>query len=221
MIINFNILKMKTLIFISLLFFQVSLTLLAQNVAFIPDLSKINDTAKWQKVNRNFNFNESVYLDSKPGDGLLILKGYNFKNGRIELDIRGKDDRGKSFVGFAFHGLNDSTYEAVYFRPFNFQSAERSSHSVQYISHPMYTWYLLREKHPNMYENIVNPVPDPNNWFNATIIIEYPVIKVFVNNSTEPSLSINQLGSRKEGWIGFWVGNFSEGWFKNLKITSN
>ena len=65
----------------------------------------------------------------------------------------------------------------------------------------------------------MTPVPDPTDWFHATIIINYPDVKVFVDNSDEPSLSVEKLNSRKEGWIGFWVGHGSEGYFRNLKIT--
>jgi len=114
--------------------------------------------------------------------------------------------------------LNDSTYDVIYFRPFNFKNPESNGHSIQYISHPKYTWSKLREQYPEKYENVVSPVPDPNDWFHVTITIKYPTVKVFVNDSEEASLAIEQLSSQKEGWIGFWVGNNSEGHFKNLKI---
>ena len=188
-----------------------------QNV-IIPDLSKCNDTTIWILHNREIHVDKVVHLDRKSGDGLLWIKEPVFTNGKIELDIKGKDERGKSFVGLAFHGLNDSIYDAVYFRPFNFKSPERKGHSVQYISHPEYTWYKLRKENPEKYENLVLPVPEPTDWFHVTILVDYPNVKVFVNNSDEPSLTVEQLSSRKEGWIGFWVGNNSEGYFRNLKI---
>lgn len=34
-----------------------------------------------------------------------------------------------------------------------------------------------------------------------------------------PSLEIEQLSNRKNGWLGFWAGNNSDGSFKNLVIT--
>jgi hypothetical protein len=185
-----------------------------------PDLSKVNDSNVWTLYNRDIISDNAVHLNGKPGDGILLLKESNFKNGTIELDIKGKDEKGRSFVGIAFHGLNDSIYDVIYFRPFNFKSPDRKSHSVQYISHPKYTWHFLRNEHPEMYENEVNPVPDPNNWFHVTVKVNYPHVNVFVNNSEKPSLSIDQLSTRKEGWIGFWVGNNSEGYFKNLKVIS-
>jgi hypothetical protein len=212
--------RTQKLIALILIQFAILLSAVAQQNELAPDLSSIKDTNKWLVVNRKINYIDAVTLNRKPGDGLLILKGINFRNGTIDLDIKGKDEQGKSFVGLAFHGLNDSTYDAVYFRPFNFKSTERNNHSVQYISQPAYTWYMLREKHPGVYENPVIPTPDPNEWFHATIIIEYPDVNVFVNNSSAPVLTIHQLSTRKEGWLGFWVGNNSEGQFKDLRIIS-
>ena len=189
-----------------------------QNV-YSPDLSGINDTTKWKICNRIAGFTDNVvYMNGQAGDGIIWLRNFVFTNGKIEVDIKGKNDQGKSFVGIAFHGLNDSTYDVIYFRPFNFNSPERSNHSVQYVSNPKYSWYMLREEFKGKYENTVLPVPNPDDWFHATIVIQYPEIKVYVNRSDQASLKINKLTAIKEGAIGLWVGNNSEGSFKNLTI---
>lgn len=207
-------------LFSLLILFTARLSVNAQTGKMIPDLSKASDTTYWSPFNRNATYsNEMLYLDSKPGDGVLWLKDLAFFNGIIELDIKGKNETGKSFVGIAFHGLDNSTYEAIYFRPFNFLSPQRRNHSVQYVSHPVFTWDKLRGKSPGKYENETTPIPDPEQWFHATIVIESPVVKVFVNNSKEASLIIDQLSTNKSGMIGLWVGNNSDGYFKNLKIV--
>lgn len=208
----------KTILLSSIIVLMISVSLFGQKNEIIPDLSKSNDTTLWVLNNRDVDINEDVYLNGKPGDGILWLKSPLITNGRIELDIKGKDEKGKSFVGLAFHGLNDTTFDAVYFRPFNFKNPDRNGHSIQYISHPEFPWYKLRKEHPEQFENLINPVPEPNEWFHVLIIIKYPAVEVFVNNSEKPSLSIEQLSSQKTGWIGFWVGNNSEGYFRNLKI---
>jgi hypothetical protein len=173
----------------------------------------------WILQNRNMVPGKEIYLDANEGDGLLWLNNFNFRNGTIELDIKGKNNPGKSFVGMAFHGLSENTYDVVYFRPFNFKNPDRNHHAVQYISHPKYTWYYLRENFPEQYENPVMPVPEPEDWFHVTIVVNHPEVKVFVNNAEEVSLEVNQLNIRKEGRIGFWVGHGSDGYFRNLKIT--
>ena len=213
---------------IPLLIFPVILLMcgvsLAQEKTVIPDLSQITNQECWGVYNRvvslkKENGNAALYLNGQEGDGFVWLKDFDFNNGIIEADIKGKNVNGNSFVGIAFHGLNDTTYDVVYFRPFNFLSEDfvRKSHSVQYISHPVYTWYKLRKEHPGKYENTVNPVPDPDSFFHAKVVIERPRISVFVNDNEEPSLVVNELSDRT-GWIGLWAGNYSDGTFSNLKI---
>lgn len=191
----------------------------AQQNTITPDLSKVSDGKTWQSRNRKVTFDNAVHLDARPGDGIVWLKDLTFGNGRIDLDIRGKDLQGQSFVGVAFHGINEQTYDAVYFRPFNFRNPQRNGNSVQYISHPDNSWDKLRAAYPGKYEHAPNPVPDPSEWFHVTVIVGYPVVTVFVNHSNEPSLTVNQLSSQKQGWIGFWTGNNSDGDFRNLTIT--
>jgi hypothetical protein len=197
-----------------------SMCLLAQNNEVMPDLSNFNDTTVWVAFNRTANYDNVLYLSSYPGDGFLRLNNLEFSNGRIELEVRGKDEQGRSFVGLAFHGVNDSTYDAIYFRPFNFKNPERNGNSVQYISHPEFSWSKLREEFPGKYENPVVPVPDPNDWFHVTISIKKPVVEVYVNHSEISSLRVEQLSLQESGWIGLWVGNNSDGYFRNLKITT-
>jgi hypothetical protein len=160
-------------------------------------------------------------LDAHEGDGVAWWPDVQFSNGTIELDIRGKDVLQQSFVGVAFHGLNETTFDAVYFRPFNFKSddAVRRAHAVQYVSHPTYTWNKLRTERPNQFEQPVAPPPDPNQWFHARVVIAFPSVRVFVNDAAAPALDIKQLSDRKTGWVGVWVGNGSDGAFANLTVT--
>ena len=143
----------------------------------------------------------------------------NFSDGVIEFDLKGKDERGESFVGIAFHGLNDSTYCVVYFRPFNFRSPERSNHSVQFVDLPGHDWDLLREQFTGLYENKVNQTLDPNDWFHAKIVVAFPEVKVYVNNSEQPSLVVKQISLRSTGKVGLWIDS-GDGWFRNLTYSS-
>ncbi|RYD68993.1 MAG: hypothetical protein EOP55_24715, partial [Sphingobacteriales bacterium] len=132
----------------------------------VGKLQAYNRTVKADSSKR-----EAVIIDEKTGEGIVWIKSLNFTQGIIELDLKGQDVLQKSFVGVAFHGLNDSTYDAIYFRPFNFRATDsvRRIHAVQYISHPAYTWKRLRDEQNAKYEKAVNPVPDPNEWFHARI----------------------------------------------------
>lgn len=158
-------------------------------------------------------------FNAKPGDGLAVYKNIEFENGILEFDVKGKDVLQQSFVGIAFHIQNDSTFNAIYFRPFNFKKSERTSHSVQYISHPEFTWQKLRTVFPEQFEKTVNPIPNPDDFFHAKIEVKWPLVKVFVENSKTPSLEVKMLSAFKKGKVGFWVGNGSDGEFKNLVVT--
>ena len=188
----------------------------------------LKDPGQWRTVNRKMeviqeNKKISVRLNALPGDGLLLLNGSKFGRGTVEFDVRGKNAPGQSFVGFAFHVQDDKTYEAIYFRPFNFMNSDsvRRAHSVQYVSHPTHTWDKLRESFPGKYENTVNPVPAPDDWFHVKIVVDASTIKAFVNSSEKPSLEVNKINKATAGNVAFWVGNNSEGSFANLVIQAD
>ena len=140
---------------------------------------------------------------------------------RLSESIKGKDVEGQSFVGVAFHGVDDSTYDAVYWRPFNFKTDDpmRHRHAVQYVAQPRYPWSKLRNEHPGEYEQPVNPAPDPNGWFHVRVVIARPTVSAYVGDATEPSLVVTLLNDRRKGRVGLWVGNGSDGDFANLKIV--
>ena len=196
-----------------------------QNNVVTPDLSKITRQDGWKIFNRNADLLEKigttvVHLDGRPGDGFVWLEGFEFNNGTIEVDLKGKDLQGNNFVGIAFRGVDEKTYDVVYFRPFNFVSSDsiRRNHSVQYISHPIYTWEKLRSDSPGKYESRIDPPPDPDGFFHARIVVSKPKISVYVNNNEKPCLVVNELSERTGGLIGLWAGNYSDGSFMNLKI---
>ena len=176
----------------------------------------------WTVVNREVSFEEGViHLDAKESDGKLWIKNSEFHNGTIEFEVKGKDTPGRSFVGFAFHGTSDETFDAIYFRPFNFKNLLKKSKSVQYISMPNNDWAKLRQDFPGKYESEMKPTPATGeDWFQVKIEIRHPQLKVYINGSAVPTLEVDQLNTMKnKGHLGFWVGNNSEGWFKNLRIT--
>ena len=209
-----------------ILAFLTTLTGLGQGSTIKYDLFSMSENNKLEVFNRKIssfteNDKKGIRFSKNGNDGLAWLNGVEFSNGSIELDIRGKDVYQQSFVGIAFHGSDNKTLDAIYFRPFNFQSTDpiRKIHAVQYVSHPDNTWDVLRDKQNGKYEKAVTPSPNGNEWFHVKILIKYPQVTVFVNGNSEPSLTIQQLNNRKTGKIGLWVGNNSDGDFANLQIT--
>src|ERR1700733_6354335 len=122
-------------------------------------------------------------IDTVAGSGLAVLPGdppgaisavdnvwfrsITFREGTIDLDLRGKNEFLKSFLGILFHGTDGTHFDVLYFRPFNFRHADtaRRRWSVQYMAIPAHDYDVLRKAHPLVYENAVTPVPDPDDWF--------------------------------------------------------
>ena len=154
--------------------------------------------------------------------GIVWLKDVDFTTGTIEVDLRGKDVFLQSFLGIAFHGIDTTTYDVVYFRPFNFKHADtlRRKWSVQYMSMPDYDYTRLRKEHPLVYENSVTPVPNAADWFHATIKIDKEWVTVYVDHSSVASLKVKLLNNRSDGKIGLWSspGSLSSD-FADLTIT--
>lgn len=176
---------------------------------------------------------ESLALDGKrairltaEGDsangivGLALAVGSHFETGTIDIDLKGRNIRQRSFLGVAFNVIDEKTFEAIYFRPFNFKADEpMRGRAVQYIAWPVNTWEHLRKNAPTQFEKPVNPVPDPDAWFHATIEVTELQVRVFVNGAKEPSLVTRRLhvGGDKRP-LGLFVDS-AEGLYANLKVT--
>ena len=164
----------------------------------------------------------AVEMDAKPGDGLAVFNSIEFDNGTIAVDLKGENNPGKSFIGIAFNIQNDSTYEAIYFRPFNFVAEEqiRKEHMVQYIFHPEFGWNRLRTDRTGEFEAQLPPPPNPDDWFRAFITVSPTSVQVRLSKKGSPVLDVPRLSEPTSSKIGYWVGHNSSGRFDNLKVET-
>ena len=190
------------------------------------NLSEKFQNKKIKAVNRTISLYEdhpdAVEMDAKDAAGLGILEDIEFSRGIIEVELLGENNPGKSFIGIAFNIQNDETYEVIYFRPFNFVAEEqiRKEHMVQYVFHPEFTWYKLRDERTGEFENEISLPPEPDNWFKAIIKINEEKVEVYVDDISEPVLIVDRLTSTKSKKIGIWTGFGSSGRYKNLVIRA-
>lgn len=188
------------------------------------DLAAALQEQQIEVVNRTLsvykNQSGAVEMNAAQGDGLAILTEFEFEKGTIEVELKGENSPGRSFIGIAFNIEDGETFEAVYFRPFNFVADEqiRKDHMVQYICHPDHTWSKLREERTGEFENEISAPPNPNDWFNVIIEISDNEVVVLVDMIALPVLEIDRLSETKSQKIGLWTGNGSSGRFRNLVI---
>lgn len=215
--------QFKSLYF--LIFFILPLSLFGQHQKHV-DLVKLFKKGELRALNREMQLvsnNNLSYLkiSENEKEGIVWLPLKEFREGKIEVVMRGKDVLQRSFIGLVFNGLNDTVYDAVYCRPFNFfaKDSVRKIHAIQYISHPVYTWEKLRKERNAVFEKeIINP-PNPNDWFSMKLVIDDLTVKAYINNAKIPSLIVEKLNIRKTGKIGLFTGSGSGGDFKSVKIN--
>lgn len=164
---------------------------------------------------------DGVRLSSRPGNGVGWVEGSEFRSGTIEVEVRGREDLQQHYVGVAFHRQNDTTYEAVYLRPFNFRAADplRRQHAVQYISLPKFDFQDLRDEFPEEFENPVDASLEPAGWVKLRVVVDASKVQIHVGSATDVALEVRKLGQLDGGQVGLWVGNQSGGDFANLAIT--
>lgn len=218
-----HILKQNVFIFLAL--FPLSEAVFAQKSTSF-DIHQLFKNGQITIQNREAEiFQEDKYqgikLSKKEGEGLAWINDFDFSSGIIEFDLRGENVKQHSFVGIAFHGQDNETFDAIYLRPFQFKETDPKlrRRGIQYISLPQFTWRKLREQFPEKYENEVTSSSDPDSWIKMRVIIDGSVISVFIDNGIEPVLVVNKLTSTKNGKIGFYAGDTSGGDFANINVT--
>ena len=203
----------------------------ARDKVITPNFSQINDRKIWNVINADWDTDKEdgrnvvrmrpTGLAKTPSDiGLALVEGVEFTEGTLEVDLKGKGKVQRTFLGVGFNVVDENTFEAIYFRPFNFMKDDKTSRqrAVQYVAWPKHTWQKLRAGNPGVYESAVKPVPDPSGWFHARIEVAKQKVSVWVDDAKEPCLVVDRLASGEKRRVGLWVDSY-EGSFRDLKIT--
>jgi CubicO group peptidase (beta-lactamase class C family) len=185
------------------------------------NLKDLATNANIRPINRTMEVSDdALYFPPSGGGGMVWIPDVDFSEGVIEVELRGRNAVGRSFVGVAFHAEGAETYDAIYLRPFNFQSDDpvRRQRAIQYISIPGHDWPDLRADRPGKYEAALEPAPKPEAWCKLRVAIQGNQLEAFVNGAPKASLRVNLLNKRLKGKVGLWVGNNSDGWFRQISV---
>jgi hypothetical protein len=175
----------------------------------------------------------AVHLSPLPGQSkddhpiLAVLKGTEFRDGVIELDVSGApradaDPTSRGFVGIAFRVQGDDSltkFECFYIRPTNGRSDDQvlRNHAVQYQQYPDFSWKKLRDDSPWKYESYADLVPGV--WTHLKLEVSGVKARLYVNGATQPTLIVNDLkGGEGNGAIALWSYTSTEGYFSNLRL---
>lgn len=155
------------------------------------------------------------------------IMGIEFQDGTIEVKVLSRllpdaPDYARGFIGVAFRINEDnSKFESLYIRPTNGRTDDelRKIHATQYFSYPNHKFFRTREETPGKYESIADIGLDE--WIDLKIEVKGNTANLYINNTTEPVLSVNDLkhGPDMKGSVALWVEIGTEGFFRDLKIS--
>lgn len=158
---------------------------------------------------------------------LAVIEGIEFSSGLIEAEVAGSPEPGagggaRGFVGIAFRLQPDlRTYDAFYLRPTNGRAddQERRNHATQYIAHPAWPWFRLRQETPSKYESYVDVQPDV--WTRIKIEVRGDKARLYVNDNPQPVLIVNDVksGPNARGGVASWIGPGTVAHFRNVVVT--
>ena len=160
-----------------------------------------------------------------PGGPLMLLDGVRFKDGSVDVDVAGAPAKGapedaRGFIGVVFRVQTEAQFEIIYLRPTNSHADDqlRKNHTTQYSSEPDWPWDRLRKESPGVYESWVDM--ETGKWTHMRVEFHGTDAALYVNHAANPCLVVHDLKlGDVEGGVGLWMGQDTEGYFKDLRIT--
>jgi hypothetical protein len=157
------------------------------------------------------------------GEAYAIVKGPEFRNGTIDVELAGlpaasAGPAARGFIGVAFR-VRDGKFEYIYLRPTNGRADDqvRRNHSTQYSSFPDFDFARLRKESPEKYESYVDL--EPGVWTRVRIVVQGTTAKLFVHGAPQPALIVPDLKlGDASGAVALWIGPGTEGYFNGLSI---
>jgi len=203
------------------------------HITIRPDSAKFSEVLNGRASITDYRGRRAVKLIPAPemlgkdADILAILAGSRFKDGTIDVDVAGAPRAGaaadaRGFIGLAFRtGDHGEWSEVFYLRPTNGRANDqlRRNHSVQYISHPAYTWSRLRQENPGVYESYVDL--EPAVWTHMKIVVTGSTARLYVNGAPQPCLIVNDLKHGDgAGRVALWANIDTDGYFGAVSLTN-
>jgi hypothetical protein len=157
------------------------------------------------------------------GVAYALLKGTDFHNGTIEVELAGAPSAtafaaARGFIGLAFRVRADR-FEYIFLRPTNGRADDqvRRNHSTQYNAFPDFDYARLRKESPERYESYVDL--EAGAWTRVRIVVDGATARLFVHGADQPALIVNDLKHGDgSGGVALWIGAGTEGYFTGLAV---
>ncbi len=168
------------------------------------------------------NFTEGA---DRNAETFAILTDSNFQDGVIEAEFAARllpnaIPEARGFIGVAFRVQEQGArFECFFVRPLNARANDqlRRNHSTQYVSHPDYPWFRLRDESPGVYESYTDL--ELGAWTKIKIVVAGVQAQLYINDAEQPCLMVNDLKlGPTQGQIALWIGSGTEGFFTKITV---
>jgi len=182
-------------------------------LSFYPDMLFL---LKKSILKRIQVFRSKFYTPAK----VRLLPGVFFTNGTIEFDAKGIGCSNKNLLGIAFHAQDNSVYDAIYFKPYEYRpdGYERGAHAVAYAAHPFGGLKKWRASKSVQYEKPICSAPNDDGWFHVKVRVTKSKVQVYINQQQNAILEVSKLNHFESGYVGLFAGNGSNNRFANVVI---
>lgn len=217
------------ILLIAISFLNIVSGLHAQTIKFDKDLlhtNMVSMTLEKSKGHEILKIMMDTSIREFDQPSFVKIKNTDFKNGTIEVKVlsrllKNAPDWARGFIGITFRiNEQNNQFEGIYLRPTNGRVNDqlRRNRSIQYFSFPDFSFEQSRKDAPGRYESYADM--GLNEWITMRVEVSENHAELFLNDNKQPSLVINDLkhGANAFGAVALWVGNYTEGYFKDLKI---
>ena len=141
---------------------------------------------------------------------LVFRPEVKFRDGTIECDVCVK-----TCGGLAFRVSEDGAEAEIVQLHFVNTKKDKNKKLLMYChqKHWHTGWRELRKEHPGKYDTETKLLKDK--WFHLKLAVQGKTLDIFIDDASEPALSVETLGKRDEGAVGIFG---AEARFANFKI---
>ncbi len=183
----------------------------AQSFSFLEDFQN----GSLEFINREMDDanNKRIQILGKNDIGFLWINTFDFVEGNIDLDLKGLDASPQRYIGLAFYGQNDTTYQALCISPYALLNEDFTlrKNAIKYFATP-----IPKEINALLCDEVAKSTI--NRWFHCRLQVKNKKVEVYIDDNATPSFSSNLIDGKVGGKFGVFFSAGAGGEFGNIKI---
>jgi hypothetical protein len=186
--------------------------ILVLSLTFVVGIAQSDGTKGWSvdgATLRTETRNKKMVFEATPSKavGYVWMEGLVFREGTIEVRLKGKGS-----FGVAFGTPGDQ--EGIVFTPANFTNDKMPS--VNHVGSIDPGKRLLQKSNVAF---APKTAPNPDDWFDVKVDVKSDVVRIYVGDAAEPWLTTDRYHKTNSGKAGLCFHEGSKAEFMNFQVT--